>query len=75
MWGSRRMIVRVGCSCLTLLIGAILGTIFLIYASTDPGPPVEEATAVFVLLAGILIWLPSARGAASLATRLRTDAE
>lgn len=43
-----------GCGCLALLIGSILGAIFVIYASTDPGPPVEEA-AVLAAAASILM--------------------
>ena len=30
-----------GCGCLALAVGLILGIIFFIYASTDPGPPIE----------------------------------
>ncbi len=48
------MIGPVGCGCLALAIAAIVAVIFFIYASTDPGPPVEGAFAL-LRLAGILV--------------------
>lgn len=32
-----------GCGCLALGVLAIAGLVFFLYASTDPGPPVESA--------------------------------
>ncbi len=48
------MIGRMGCGCLALLLAALVGVVFFIYASTDPGPPVEGAVAL-AGLAGILV--------------------
>ncbi len=49
-----------GCGCLALLAGAVALVLFFIYASTDPGPPVEQA----LLLASIapIIWSVRALG-------------
>ena len=41
-----------GCGCLALLVAALAAAVFFVYASTDPGPPVEGAIA---LLPGILV--------------------
>jgi hypothetical protein len=38
-----------GCGCLALLVALVAGVIFFIYASTDPGPPVEGAIAAAAL--------------------------
>jgi hypothetical protein len=58
-----------GCGCVALVVAAILGIIFFIYASTDPGPPVEGAVLALALATMVLnrtLGVPS---------RLRTDAE
>ena len=43
-----------GCGCVALAVGIVAATIFLLYASTDPGPPVEEA-ALAAMLLGIIV--------------------
>jgi xanthosine utilization system XapX-like protein len=56
-----------GCGCLALAVGLILGIIFFIYASTDPGPPIEGVI--------LLAWLATIVGNRTLGvpSRLRTD--
>lgn len=61
----------VGCGCLALVLAAVAAVVFLVYASTDPGPPVEQALA---LGAGILVWY-RARGAGRAIAPLRTAPE
>ena len=39
-----------GCGCVTAVIAVIAATIFFIYASTDPGPPVEGTVLVAIAL-------------------------
>lgn len=38
-----------GCGCLALLAAVVVALIFLLYASTDPGPPIEGAAALAAL--------------------------
>jgi hypothetical protein len=39
-----------GCGCVALVVGAVLAILFFIYASTDPGPPIETVAAGAALL-------------------------
>jgi hypothetical protein len=48
-----------GCGCLALLAFAVGALVFFIYASTDPGPPIESlvlgaVTIVIVRALGVL---------------------
>ena len=38
-----------GCGCVAVVVGLALAIVFLIYASTDPGPPIEG----FMLIAAL----------------------
>lgn len=58
-----------GCGCLALVIAVALGIVFFIYASTDPGPPIEG---IVVLAGTATIVLYRALG---VPTGLRTDPE
>ena len=44
-----RTLGAVGCGCVALVVGIALAIVFLIYASTDPGPPIEG----FMLIAAL----------------------
>jgi hypothetical protein len=56
-----------GCGCLALLVALVLGIVFFVYASTDPGPPIEGA-----ILGGGLATMVFGR-TLGVPSRLRTD--
>lgn len=39
-----------GCGCVLLIATLVALIVFLIFGSTDPGEPIEQAVALFVLL-------------------------
>lgn len=54
-----------GCGCLLLVVAAIAFIAFIVYASTDPGPPVESVALVLVLarIIGGALGVPGAKRA------------